>query len=350
MNSLSSFLVAVCVGASLTQAAWGEPITRIAFGSCAESSKRQPIWESILNDDPEVFVLLGDNIYGDTTEVEVLREKYREFGDVGGFKRLRNEAEVVATWDDHDYGMNDAGREYPLKRESREAFLTFFREEESSPRWTQEGGIYTSYLWGEPGRSVQLILLDLRWDRTPLAAVDAETYRKKCRPAKMGPYLPQEDDSARIMGEAQWRWLEAQLEKPADIRIIGSSIQVLSDFTGWEAWANFPKERQRLFALIEKARAHGTFLISGDTHWAEFSRLDLKTGYPLWELTSSGLTEEWSDVSPNKNRIGRPYSKANYGLIEISWNAPQPQVTLSVKNVNGRIEMQNTIVLSDLKF
>lgn len=325
-------------------------ITRIGFGSCAESSKEQPIWKPILEDAPEVFVLLGDNIYGDTLEVDTLKRKYQEFADIEGLRKLRTTARIVATWDDHDFGMNDVGAEYPLKNESREIFADFFGESKDSPRRTQEGGIYTSYYWGEAGHRVQLILLDLRWSRSPLAAVDPETYAKERRPAKMGPYVPQADPQASMLGEAQWKWLGQELRRPADLRIIGSSIQALSDYTGWEAWSNFPAERERLFETIKQARAEGAILISGDTHWAEFSRLDLDGGYPLWELTSSGLTEEWAEVSPNKNRVGQPWAKANYGLIEIFWDRPSPQVTLSIKDVTGRIRIQNTILLSELAF
>ncbi|EDY84870.1 hypothetical protein VDG1235_4504 [Verrucomicrobiia bacterium DG1235] len=322
----------------------------LAFGSCAKESKQQPIWSSIRAEQPDVFAMLGDNIYGDTEDMSVLRRKYAKLGKVPGFASLRKETELVAIWDDHDYGENDAGKEYPKKHDSRKAFLEFFREPEDSPRWNQEGGIYTSYTWGETGKRAQLILLDTRWNRDPLLSVSKTEYALKRNPKDMGPYNPTADSSSVMIGEAQWKWLETQLRQPADIRFIASGIQILSEGTGWEAWSNFPHERQRLFDLIESTHANGTVLLSGDTHWAEFSKVKLPSGYPLWELTSSGLTEEWKQVSPNLHRIGHTTYKANYGLIKIDWNAPAPYLTLSIKNENGRIQIQNTILISDLQF
>ena len=87
----------------------------------------------------------------------------------------------------------------------------------------------------------------------------------------------------------------------------------------------------------------GVFFISGDTHWSELSRIDDATAYPLWEITSSGLTEEWKKVSPNKHRIGEPYAQANYRLIEIDWDEPAPAILLSIKDVVGRTVMQQGI-------
>ena len=33
---------------------------------------------------------------------------------------------VIANWDDHDYGVNNGGRDYPFKNESRAIFRAFF--------------------------------------------------------------------------------------------------------------------------------------------------------------------------------------------------------------------------------
>jgi len=87
----------------------GRTLTRIGFGSCAESSKPQPIWDAIHERQFDLFVFLGDNIYGDTRDMAVLRAKYAEFAAQPGFARLRAETPIVAIWDDHDFGENDAG-------------------------------------------------------------------------------------------------------------------------------------------------------------------------------------------------------------------------------------------------
>jgi alkaline phosphatase D len=75
---------------------------------------------------------------------------------------------VLAVWDDHDYGANDAGAEYPMKAESQRMFLDFFGVAGDSPR-RRRPGIYDARVFGPPGRRVQVILLDLRYFRSPFA-------------------------------------------------------------------------------------------------------------------------------------------------------------------------------------
>ncbi len=84
----------------------------------------------------------------------------------------------------------------------------------------------------------------------------------------------------------KFKWLSViffELQKPSAIKIIGSSLQLLSEFTGWESWANFPNDSNRLLALIKKHRVNGV-IISGDTHWGEMSKVTQDLDYPLWEV------------------------------------------------------------------
>jgi alkaline phosphatase D len=62
-------------------AAAGEPpaeleISRIALGSCARQDRPMPIWSAISSFKPDVLLMLGDNVYGDTEDMAVLRGKY----------------------------------------------------------------------------------------------------------------------------------------------------------------------------------------------------------------------------------------------------------------------------------
>src|SRR3546814_10905031 len=108
------------------------PIARIAFRSCARQNRPQPIWTPIADHRPDLFVFLGDTVYGDTEDMEILRRAYAVLGAEPGFRRLRATASVVGTWDDHDYGRNNAGAEYPMKRQSKQVFLDFFGEPQNS--------------------------------------------------------------------------------------------------------------------------------------------------------------------------------------------------------------------------
>lgn len=324
------------------------PVTRIAFGSCVHQDKDQPIWSAVNAENPELFIFLGDNIYGDSRDIDELGAKYEKLAAKPGFQTLREQTEVIATWDDHDYGENDAGAEYPLKEESRQLMLDFWGEPMGTERRTRKSGLYTSYYYGPEGQRVQVILLDLRWNRSRLKSVSVEEYEHDKKPKHMGPYEPTDDTEAELLGELQWQWLEKELRKPADLRLLGSSIQLLPEFTGWESWANFPHERKRLFDLIRKHEVENLMVISGDTHWSELSRVDDAVKYPLWELTSSGLTEKWKEISPNKHRQGGATHKNNYGLIEIDWNNDDPEVTLSIKGLKQQVYLQKELRLSQI--
>jgi len=330
-------------------------LARIAFGSCAEGGKEQGIWDAVLAARPELFVFLGDNVYGDTRNMEDLRAKYAELAAQPGFVKLRAATPIAATWDDHDFGEDDAGGDYPQKEASRQVFLDFWGEPADSPRRARDG-VYASYVFGPPGRRVQLILLDLRYNRTPLRKLDPgpRNYRlwATARHSKglevPGPYARNPDPAATMLGERQWQWLERQLEVPAEVRLIGSSLQVLADFPGWEGWYNFPHDLQRLIDLVRRKQAQGVVFLSGDTHYAELSKLDVNVPYPFWDLTSSGLTEVWPVRTPNANKASDTLREPNFGLVEIDWAGPQTSVTLSVQDQRGARRIEKRLSLAEL--
>jgi alkaline phosphatase D len=317
------------------------PIQRIAFGSCADQNEPQPIWDTVLAAEPEVFVLLGDNIYADTRDMSVMRAKYEKFAAVEGFQRVRAKARLLATWDDHDYGENDAGADYPMKAQSQQEFFRFLNEPADSLRRKREG-VYGAYTFGPAGRRVQIILLDTRYFRSPL--------KRWAAPMRgIGPYAPNDDPRATMLGEDQWTWLEQQFREPADLRIIGSSIQVVAEDHGWERWAEMPHQRRRLFDLIRQTQANGIIFISGDRHLAELSMADGGVGYPLFDLTSSSLNKSarrWRPLEANRHRVGTMNYGDNFGLIEIQWRSPTPQVRLQIRDVEGDIIIQRKVPLS----
>jgi alkaline phosphatase D len=334
----------------------GRTITRIGFGSCAKQDKPQPIWDAINALEPELFIFLGDNIYGDTLDMAELSAKYDMLGAIPGFRRLRERTQVLAIWDDHDYGENDAGAGYPMKEESRRIFCDFWGEPADSPRRSRDG-IYAGYVFGPAGQRLQLILPDLRFNRTPilardLAGTEYEAWAKSLDAAGKpvpGPYERNPEPAATMLGENQWRWLEAQLALPAEVRILCSSLQVVADFPGWEAWINYAHDHQRLIEAIRRQRANGLFCISGDTHYAELARLDVNVPYPLWDLTSSGLTEVWPVLPPNALRIGEAYRDVNFGWIEIDWSRARPVLRLQVRDAAGEVRLEHLLDTGSLQ-
>lgn len=331
------FAVVLVAGCVSHQAPAPRPLTRIGFGSCL-NAVAHPMLDRTLMLPFDLFVLLGDNIYADTTNATVMAEKYRARKESPFFQALRRKAPLLATWDDHDFGANDAGTTYPMKAESQKLFCDFLDVPADSPRRGREG-IYDAAVFGPPGRRVQVVLLDTRYFRSDLATGENHVVPSG------GKYIPHPDPDVMMLGAPQWAWLEEQLRVPAELRIIASSIQFISEFSGAEAWANLPREKQRMLDLLKKTNANGVLFISGDRHWAELSRLDRPGDYPLYDLTSSALTEEHKRGTPTPNRFrdGPTYHGNNVGLINVDWQARGPSVLLQLFDVEGAVRIEKRI-------
>lgn len=322
--------------------------TRIAFGSCAEQHKPLIIFDTVLKHKPTHFIFMGDNVYGDTRDTAVLQSKYVLLEEHPGFQQLRNSTTVWATWDDHDFGENDAGRSYPLKAESKEIFLDFFREPEDSYR-RKHTGIYTSYMIEDSALTIQVIILDTRTFRSDLKSYSGAL--KKDTLYQYGlDYRPNKRKRTTLLGDQQWDWLERELTKKADVRILCSSTQLGHSYNGYESWTNFPRELTRLETLIKDTKANGLFAISGDVHYGELSALKSEGIYPIYDLTSSGLSAEWHLATPNKNRVAGPIMQNNFGLIEFHKTPTDCEIQLQLIDVNDQSVINQTILLSQLQF
>ncbi|MEZ6139848.1 MAG: alkaline phosphatase D family protein [Zavarzinella sp.] len=327
----------LCTLAIFPAAAEDQPISRIAFGSCASQDRPLPIFDRMVELKPEIYLALGDNIYADTTDMAVMKSKYDKLADTDQWKKLKATCPILATWDDHDLGRDDAGEDYPKREESQELFLDFFGVAKDDPVRKQRG-IYTAKIVGPENQRVQFIMLDCRYFRSNLEK------GPRLPGSRVEPYIPNTAPEATMLGEEQWKWLEEQLQKPAELRIISSSIQVISEEHPYEKWANIPKERQRLYNLIVKTKARGVVLLSGDRHLADISMRDDLIGYPLYDLTSSGLNQGskvWRAPEPNKFRVGGMPHGDNFGLIEIDWKSRL--ISMQLRDVDGEIAVKDKI-------
>ena len=326
---------------------WSQLPTRIAFGSCGHQDKPLEIFRTIEQNNPDLFIFLGDNIYGDTKKMNVLRKKYKKLSNNQNYASLRKHTQILATWDDHDYGENDVGKYYPKKEQSKKVFLKFFGESKHSER-TKRKGIYTSYLFKDTSGTLQIILLDCRTFRNNLRPYDGSLSGDTTHAYTMdySPY-PENSDST-LLGEEQWMWLKEELIKPATVRIICSSTQFATQYNGYETWANFPGEQHRMIELIKETRANGVMFISGDVHYAELSVREYPDIYAIHDLTSSGLTEEWKFATPNSYRIGDPVMENHFGLIELNW--AEKRISLEIRNVQNTIKLSHLIAINELTF
>lgn len=322
--------------------------TVIAFGSCGHESDPQPVLKLAAELHPDFFIFLGDNIYGDTYDMEVLKAKYAMLAAKPEFQALKKSTKLLATWDDHDYGDNDSGRHYPFKLQSKNIFLDFFEVPASSSRRKHEG-IYSSEYYRYGKKTLQVILLDTRTFRDNLRKYNGEM-QKEDRYFYQLDYYPYDTPDSTLLGVAQWQWLEAELSRPADVRIICSSTQFGIEFNGYEAWANFPHEQQKMLDIIQRTKAEGVIFLSGDVHYSEISRMESAGMYPIYDFTASGITSTWHFATPNKNRIEGPVMDNHFGLVTIDWTRRDPLIRLETIDVTGNQRLEYTIPLSRLKF
>ncbi len=287
----------------------------IAFGSCNFQFHRQDYWETVLVNEPELWIWLGDIIYADTRDTAVLRRKYEQQMNKPVYRDFVSRVPVIGTWDDHDMGVNDADRYYEHKALAKTFFWNLMGVGQESPLRRRDG-VYSSWLMGPTEKQVKIIITDLR-------------------------YLKQKPGAdSSMLGEEQWVWLEKELlESEARLNIIGSSIQFLSRKKLAENWAEFPSDQKRMWKLLEKQGKYNTIFISGDIHSAEL----LGAPYPndkgrfLYEFTSSGLTHSnwFFPFEENRYSLETDYYGRNFGIIRLDFE-PRLEVSLEVRNPKNK--------------
>ena len=308
-------------------------VQRIAFASCYVPQFEQPgVWEVIGERRPDILILMGDNVYQSEEKAEPelreLREAYMQLAQETEFSELRAKAATFATWDDHDYGRNDAGADLPVRYQSERLFEHIWPlpQKTVDPRIGRDG-VFHAATFGPENRRVQVLILDTRFFRGSL-----------------------EDPYSTMLGEAQWSWLAEELRRPADLRLVVSSIPVLSERDNAENWHRLVDEQARLLRLLKGS--DGVVILSGDSHYAARYQDDESLDHRLTEFTSSSLNypypaEHQAEVlKPDRLRQGRPFFDANFGWLEIDWETRK--VVITVFGVDGQLAIREAIDLTDL--
>lgn len=310
-------------------------INRVAFGSCSvQSLPGKQLWGEINATNPDLWIWLGDNIYADTEDMRIMREGYELQKSHPDYQMLLTKTDVVGIWDDHDYGANDAGKEYPMKNESKDELFRFLDIDESHPA-RRRNGAYQSYTYKNE-KSIKFILLDVRYFRDSLSWNNPGTYEKEA-------LINSEGD---ILGEEQWGWLTEQLsEKEIDLFILCTGIQAIAEEHRWEKWSNFPKAKKRLVDLISEKVDDPLVILSGDRHLSEISKTKVEGySFPLWDITSSSLTSP-TEVKEEKNkyRVGEKIHAPNFASMKISWITGKPILYLNYIGAKGKVLAKHKI-------
>ena len=283
-------------------------LKRIAFGSCNNQNDEQPLWQDLIRQKPDLWIWGGDNVYADWKKANSVKRAYEKQNQNQDYKKFKQVTPIIGTWDDHDFGYDNANGNYPERDQSQKLALEFFEEDPNSPRWSQQG-IYTSYRFGPREREVKIILLDNR-------------------------YFKATDPAHPMLGKVQWEWLEQELaSSEAKIHFIVTGLTVLSPIIPYsEEWGE-TAALSRMLEVLKKTKPKGLVFLTGDKH---FSSIYQRYGH--LEFLASGMTH----VAPRKTwwylrqKFPITYFGLNYGQIDLDWEGEIPLMTFSIRNPAGR--------------
>ncbi len=299
---------------------------KYGLGSCLDQSLEQSIWSVIQDERLDGFIFLGDNVYGDQPNGKLLKMKNAyEIQKNRLPKWLMQDKEILAIWDDHDFGLNDGGEDYPYKEEAKKMFLNFWEVAENDPRNYREG-LYFKKLKNIDGITIEIIALDTRYFRSKLNG-------------KKNAYEPNKNPEATILGKSQWDWFKSSIaNSTAKLIIILSSIQVLATDHSYEKWANFPLERSKLIKMLSEAAQDKTIIVvSGDRHRSGIYQNDFFT-----EITASSLNKPGSRFKESDPLLlGKTFPEINYGILNIQ--PATKKITVSIHDKKGK-ELNSKII------
>jgi alkaline phosphatase D len=299
-------------------------ITTLSFGSCHKMDKPNSdvILKTIAAEKPDGFIWLGDIVYGNDGNSKDLKTKFDRLSNKAAYQNLKKNTKVYGIWDDHDYGINDGGADYVNKSESRRDLFTFLGLPKDHRAYQREGA-YQAYTIQANKQHIKMILLDNRYFKTPY--VKSKNNRQQYR----------KDRKGTLLGKAQWAWLEKQLKNSnAKVHVFGCGIQLLSNKHRFEKWSNYPKERKKMFRLLQKYKVKNPIFLTGDRHMSELSIANI--GYTsLIDATSSGMTEAltYNLTEENPYRVGPTIGQNSYGQLIIDWD--QSRISILFKNSEG---------------
>jgi alkaline phosphatase D len=270
---------------------------------------------NIMRQDPADFMLWTGDVfyhrynssgfpgleYNDTSKMFARWVKSRTHSVKRAFKQSKFQ---LATWDDHDFGPNNAGSDYAYRDFSINMFKNFW----GNGTYPQDG-VYNTYKY----RDLQFFLTDNRSFQT------------------------QQD----YLGRTQLEWLKAELmNSSATFKFIVIPSAVLWSWQGTSEISMYQSgERDELYDFIYYNNISGVIFLSGDKHKSYFARYDPGCGgtYPLYEFMSSPMTSGLSSNVPDYPDMIYFYTNYSYGKVRISGLAVNRVCTFEMKNASGTI-------------
>ncbi|HVJ46757.1 MAG TPA: alkaline phosphatase D family protein [Luteolibacter sp.] len=252
----------------------------------------------------DLFLMLGDNHYADSTDPAKQRLYYTAHRRNPSFRDFTSHLPVYGIWDDHDYGPNNSDSTAEGKERSPVTFREFWpnppRTEES-----QDPAIYHHFQRGD----VAFFMLDVRYHRTPNEAPDGE--------------------AKTMLGAAQLGWLKRNLKaSTAKVKVIASGSEWQTNGSG-DSWAKFLHERDPLLDFIEAEKIGGVMFISGDRHFAG--------GYQVrdrWIELTSGPLGSTSEKTTKGATYGETFTvfvgNKMWTIVDVDTSGAEPRISMEI--------------------
>jgi alkaline phosphatase D len=316
------------------------PNFKFAIGSCSYVSEERfdrpgkpygegyEIFTAIHKKQPNFMLWLGDNIYlrePDWGTRTGILHRYTHTRSLKELQPLLANTHHYAIWDDHDYGPNDSDKTFPYKKIAQEAFELFW----ANPNYnlTGQGGITGTFVWED----VQFFLLDNRYFRDPNS---------------------EKNVNKEMIGKVQIEWLrQSLLNSKSTFKFVVIGGQIVNPVDIYENHATYPAERENLLQMLEAINVSGIFILSGDRHHTELTKLERKGTYPLYDLTCSPLTAGLGKIDANNYlRVeGTAVQEKNFGMLEVSGERKERVLSISICNAKGEVIWNKSISAKELK-
>ncbi|MBX2989362.1 MAG: hypothetical protein KF802_15850 [Bdellovibrionaceae bacterium] len=264
-----------------------------------------PMWARLAREKPDFVVLNGDVVHVDSHDfVERRRASEQDLWQryIDTFQRVpfyhqSRLVPVLATWDDLDYGTNNADREFLAKDAARRVFNAFFGAPDLPGVYeTGAGGTYAVFT----GFNQRFLLMDNRSHRLPKSLKENEPFAH--------------------WGETQHRWLLAALaSRPLPSWVFnGDQFFNGKDHTDKESFeGDHPKHFKRLMDDLKMLKTPVVF-VSGDAQFSEVMKIPAERGpgFPTYELTSSSMHAKAREPWANPLRVpGAQTGEFNFLLV-----------------------------------
>lgn len=302
---------------------------RFALCSCMDDKNHKAeIWKDIVSKNPHVIFFVGDAVYADKNTSGAAKPSHlwkrfceaRQTLDIYFSEKL---IPILATWDDHDFGLNDSHSEnYPYVNESQQNFMTFFAQEESYCDLLKRGpGVSSAFQFGE-----QLFLL-----------LDDRSFRKRSG----------SQDRFAHWGQAQEEWMMQLIRNHRGPTWFFNGSQIFPEMVFKESVSGDHKVQFK--GLIEELKRMSSKVIfaSGDVHFSEISQIEpAMLGYQTYELTSSSIHSSNIPGVPgiinNPRRIAGTGSR-NYLLVEAVARGSGVQFVTTSLDPSGKVLFQKAL-------